>query len=71
MSKVNYGAHGYAAHFLLSLFDRYYPINSPESLSEADGIELTKKCIQELRTRFLMNQPNLYIYNINNIVQIN
>lgn len=61
MSKVNFGAHGYAAHFLISVFDRHYPVNTPESLTEEAGIELVKKCIHELHTRFLMNQPNFII----------
>jgi len=50
MSKVDFGCQGYAGHFLLGLLDRHYKKNM--SLDEC--IELLKKCVQELRIRFLL-----------------
>ncbi len=76
MSKVNYGAHGYCAHFVLSLFDREYPephapagnkgsddpaFASLRLLSESEGVELVRKCVKELHTRFMMNQPKFTV----------
>lgn len=37
MSKVNFGAHGYAAHFILSIFDREFP--SPHAAPGNRGSE--------------------------------
>jgi 20S proteasome subunit beta 4 len=61
MSKVNFGSQGHCSNFLLAVFDREYPVNNPESLSEEAGIELAKKCIQVLHTRFLPSQPNFIV----------
>lgn len=51
--EVPYGAHGYGAYFCSGLMDRYYK----EGLSEAEAVELFKKCLTELRTRFVVNLP--------------
>ena len=73
MSKVNYGCHGHAAHFLLSIFDREFPSphakpgskasieNDVKLLSEEEGLELCRKCIKELHTRFMVSQPHFII----------
>jgi len=53
LSKVNFGAHGYAANFILSVFDRDWKRNM--SLEEA--MEVVRRCIHELKTRFLISQP--------------
>ncbi len=53
MSKVNFGAHGYAANFVLSVFDREWR----EGLSLEEGLDVIRKCLHELRTRFLIAQP--------------
>ncbi|CAG8548911.1 7628_t:CDS:2 [Paraglomus brasilianum] len=46
-----FAAHGYAAHFLFSIFDRYH---RPDlSLEEAKA--LMKMCVGELQRRFLVN----------------
>lgn len=73
MSRVNYGCHGHASNFLLSIFDREFP--SPHAkpgakasveddvrlLTEEEGKELCRKCIKELHTRFLVSQPKFII----------
>jgi 20S proteasome subunit beta 4 len=52
-SKVNFGAHGYASNFLLSVFDREWT----KGLSEEEAMVIIRKCINELHTRFLLSQP--------------
>ena len=52
-SKVNFGAHGYAANFILSVFDRDWKAG----LTLEQGLEVVRRCIHELRTRFLISQP--------------
>eukprot|EP01036_Dinobryon_divergens_P051778 gene51778-69300_t len=53
MSKVNFGAQGYAAYFVLSVMDRTWTPNM--SLDEA--LDVIRKCIHELQTRFMVSQP--------------
>merc|ERR1719231_86350 len=53
LSKINFGAHGYAANFILSVFDRDWR----KGMNVEEGIEVIKKCIHELNTRFLISQP--------------
>ena len=53
LSKVNFGAHGYAANFILSVFDRDWKKHM--TLEEAK--EVVRRCIHELKTRFLISQP--------------
>ncbi|KUF96333.1 Sodium/glucose cotransporter 5 [Phytophthora nicotianae] len=50
MVKVNFGAHGYGAHFCLSIFDREWKPDM--TLDEAK--EVLKKCRAELDMRFLV-----------------
>ena len=57
MVPVKYGAQGYAANFVLSVFDRYWK----EGLSLEEGLDVIRKCIHELRVRFLISQPNFVI----------
>lgn len=49
--KVNKGAHGHGAMFTLGLLDRYW---KPD-LTEPEAIELIKKCMQELKTRYIID----------------
>ena len=56
-SKVDFGAHGYAANFILSVFDRDWKPN----MTLEQGLEVVKKCIHELHTRFMISQPNFVI----------
>lgn len=57
MAKVNYGAHGYASNFVLSIFDRDW---KPD-LTVDQGLEIIKKCVHELHTRFLISQPKFFV----------
>jgi len=57
MAKVNYGAHGYASNFVLSIFDRDWK----SDLTLEQGVEIIKKCVHELHTRFLISQPNFFV----------
>jgi len=53
LSKVNFGAHGYAANFVLSVFDRDWKKN----MTIEEGLDVLRRCIHELKTRFLISQP--------------
>ena len=57
MHKVNYGCQGYASYFCLSVMDRAYK----EGLGEEDALEIIQQCIFEMKTRFLVGQPNYMI----------
>lgn len=57
LSKVSYGAQGYASNFCLSVMDRDYK----EGLTEDEAVDIIEKCIKELQTRFLLNQSNFII----------
>ena len=48
------GAHGYAGYFVNSVLDNNYK----HDMSLEEGIQTMRKCIVELRTRFMINQPN-------------
>lgn len=56
-AKVNFGAHGYASNFIISVFDREYKYD----MSVEEAMEVVKKCLHELKTRFLIHQPNFSI----------
>eukprot|EP00286_Rhodomonas_abbreviata_P000709 CAMPEP_0181288156 /NCGR_PEP_ID=MMETSP1101-20121128/177_1 /TAXON_ID=46948 /ORGANISM="Rhodomonas abbreviata, Strain Caron Lab Isolate" /LENGTH=179 /DNA_ID=CAMNT_0023392249 /DNA_START=108 /DNA_END=643 /DNA_ORIENTATION=- len=53
LSKVNFGAHGYAAAFILSVFDRDWV----KGMNVEQSLDVVRKCIHELKTRFLISQP--------------
>lgn len=53
LAKVDYGAQGYAANFVLSVLDRDWKPN----MTESEGLELIRRCMHELKTRFLLSQP--------------
>ena len=57
LNKVNFGCHGYASNFILSIFDREWK----EGLDEKAGMEIINKCIAELQTRFLVHMPKFLI----------
>ena len=57
MQEVTRGAHGYGAYFVLGLLDRYW---KPD-LNETEAIEIVKKCIEEIRLRFLMDRNNFIV----------
>ncbi len=56
-SKVDFGAHGYAAAFVLSVFDRDWKPN----MNLEEGLDVIRKCIYELHSRFLISQPKFII----------
>ncbi|GJN90880.1 hypothetical protein Rhopal_003894-T1 [Rhodotorula paludigena] len=51
LGVVPYAAHGYGAYFALSTMDRWHDPNA----DLAQGLDLLKKCIFELETRFIVN----------------
>mmetsp|Transcript_32702 Transcript_32702/g.104249 ORF Transcript_32702/g.104249 Transcript_32702/m.104249 type:complete len:206 (-) Transcript_32702:301-918(-) len=52
-NKVNFGCHGYASNFILSIFDKeWHP-----DLTVDQAKDLVQKCIDELQKRFLINLP--------------
>jgi len=57
MHQMPFGAHGYAASFVLSLFDRYYK----PGMTLEEGLQLAESCMKELQLRFLIAQPNFVI----------
>jgi 20S proteasome alpha/beta subunit len=57
MAKVSFGAQGYAANFVLSILDREW---KPDMTAE-EGLDVIRKCIHELHTRFLISQPKFVI----------
>ena len=57
LSKVKYGCQGYASNFCLSVMDKEYR----DDCTQDTAIEIVKKCIHELETRFLLAQPNFII----------
>ncbi len=54
MAKSNFGVHGHASNFALSIFDKDYM----EDMNLEEAIELLKKAIHELNTRFLISYQN-------------
>ncbi|CAK4682366.1 hypothetical protein AeMF1_006322 [Aphanomyces euteiches] len=50
LTKVNYGAQGYGAHFCLSVFDREWK----ENLTVAEAKTILQHCNNELNERFLV-----------------
>mmetsp|Transcript_16558 Transcript_16558/g.18521 ORF Transcript_16558/g.18521 Transcript_16558/m.18521 type:complete len:204 (-) Transcript_16558:212-823(-) len=57
LHKVKHGAQGYAQYFCASIFDKEFKDN----LTEEEAIKIIEKCILEMRTRFMMSQPNFII----------
>ncbi|GAA5832417.1 hypothetical protein JCM3766R1_003065 [Sporobolomyces carnicolor] len=51
LGEVPYAAHGYGAYFALSTMDRWH---KPDGTLE-EGLELLRKCVNELETRFIVN----------------
>jgi len=56
-NKLNFGAHGYCASFVLSVFDKYWK----KEMNLEEGKQLLKRCIHEIQTRFMVSQPNFII----------
>jgi 20S proteasome subunit beta 4 len=58
LQKVPYGAQGHAAAFCLSIMDREY---LPGKCTEEAALKIIRQCINELKIRFLISQPNFII----------
>jgi 20S proteasome subunit beta 4 len=61
MADVPFAAHGYGAYFCLSLMDRLY---KPD-MDVEQAKELLRKCIQELKVRFLVNFTSFSVKLVN------
>mmetsp|Transcript_3996 Transcript_3996/g.4615 ORF Transcript_3996/g.4615 Transcript_3996/m.4615 type:complete len:201 (+) Transcript_3996:42-644(+) len=57
LEKVDFGCHGHASSFCLSIMDREFR----KDLDEEEAINIIDHCIDEIHTRFLINQPNYMI----------
>jgi 20S proteasome subunit beta 4 len=55
--KLEFGCQGYAGYFLLGLLDKYYK----KGLSLAEGKKLMKICIQQMKTRFVLNTVDFMV----------
>lgn len=53
LQKVEYTAHGYGSYFCLSTLDN----KCHNKLKETEGIEIAKLICDQLKLRFLINQP--------------
>lgn len=60
MQQVTKGAHGYGAHFLYGIMDNYFK----KDFEYSDGEKCIKSCINELKTRFLVNMQKFNVYKI-------
>ena len=59
-AKLLKAAHGYGAYFLYGLMDNLYK----KDLNLAEGEEIIKKCINELKTRFSINMVDFDVFKI-------
>lgn len=56
-NKVNFGCHGYASNFILSIFDKeWHP-----DLTKDQAVDVIRKCIAELQIRFLIALPTFTV----------
>lgn len=60
MQQVTKAAHGYGAHFLYGIMDHYYK----KDFDYETGETVIKSCINELKTRFLVNMVKFNVYKI-------
>ena len=54
LQQTSKGAHGYAGYFVNSVLGN----NFKQDMTLEEGVETCKKCIVELKTRFIINQPS-------------
>lgn len=57
LAKVDFGAQGYCGNFIMSVFDREWTPGMPLDA----GLDVLRKCIHELHTRFMVSQPNFVV----------
>jgi 20S proteasome subunit beta 4 len=55
--KLDFATQGYAGYFLLGLLDKYYKKN----MTLEEGLNLINLCIEQLKTRFVLNQVSFVI----------
>uniref|UniRef100_H2YT84 Proteasome subunit beta n=1 Tax=Ciona savignyi TaxID=51511 RepID=H2YT84_CIOSA len=55
--EVPFAAHGYGSYFVLSLLDRWH---KPD-ITKEDAVILLRKCMEELKRRFIVNLPAVCI----------
>ncbi|KAJ3387490.1 Proteasome subunit beta type-4 [Entophlyctis sp. JEL0112] len=55
--KLDFAAHGYASYFCMSTMDRYWQ----PGLSLDEAKELLRKCLAELKVRFIGNLPDFTV----------
>merc|ERR1712065_66292 len=53
LHKLSRGAHGYAQYFITSTLDAYWTKN----ISRKQGLALVHRCIEQLRSRLVINCP--------------
>ena len=65
--KVPFACHGYAGYFCMGLLDRNYK----STLTKEEALELLKKCIQELKIRFVADLPafTVRVYNVGGLIE--
>ena len=54
LQSLRYGAHGFAANFLLSVLDQGYR----QDMTKEEAIELMKSCFKQLRVRYIIHSPS-------------
>ena len=54
LQALRYGAHGFAANFLLSVLDQGYR----EDMTKEEAIDLMKSCFKQLRVRYIIHSPS-------------
>eukprot|EP00921_Rhytidocystis_pertsovi_P007720 GHVQ01012786.1.p1 GENE.GHVQ01012786.1~~GHVQ01012786.1.p1 ORF type:complete len:192 (-),score=23.57 GHVQ01012786.1:507-1082(-) len=57
MVSVDKAAHGYGAYFVYGILDREFK----EGMNEAEALEVVKKCIYELKTRFIVSHADFLV----------
>jgi len=57
LQKTNFAAHGYSSYFALSVFDLLWK----ENMTIEEGKDLMKKCVEQLKLRFLVNMPHFML----------
>eukprot|EP00978_Attheya_sp_CCMP212_P031917 scaffold122425_cov36-Attheya_sp.AAC.2 len=53
LQRLQYGTHGHAANFALSVLDQGYRSN----LTREEAAELIRSCFRQMRTRYIINSP--------------
>jgi 20S proteasome subunit beta 4 len=57
LTRLDFAAHGYASYFCMSTMDRYWK----KDLNLEEVLSLLRKCLAELRVRFIANLPDFTV----------